>query len=196
VNNVTTDGGKIIEEKVIAMARGLRRGMNECASAAATAAESDSLLDREVMLATRTVMAPWQARCLRAYVAAHLHARIRVADLVRVLHFSPNRFGEVFRKSFDCTPHQYIMRERVRRAQNLLLVSGDSLREIATKCGFGHQAHLSNVFRKMMGQSPGRWRRVHAEPMPKINESAERAVLSLARNVDKRLGSYWKEDAV
>jgi AraC-like DNA-binding protein len=140
--------------------------------------ENVLLLDREAMLETRTVMAPWQARCLQAYVAAHLHSRIRVADLVRVLQFSPNRFGQVFKKSFDCTPHQYVMRERLARAQYLLSVSGDTLSEIATQCGFGNQSHLSNLFRKMMGQSPGKWRRVHAEPIPKTNETAERAAHS------------------
>jgi AraC-like DNA-binding protein len=164
-------------------------GMNECASAGAISMENDLLLDGEVMPATRTVMAPWQARCLRAYIAVHLHSRIRVADLVRVLQFSPNRFGEVFKRSFDCTPHQYIMRERVARAQNLLLVSRDTLSEIATKCGFGNQSHLSNLFRKMMGESPGKWRRVHAEPIPKINETAERVVHPLARDAHRGLVS-------
>jgi AraC-like DNA-binding protein len=166
VPNVTVDGGKTIEERITVTARGPRTGMNECASAGAISTENDLLLDGEVMPATRTVMAPWQARCLQAYIAVHLHSRIRVADLVRVLQFSPNRFGQVFRKSFDCTPHQYVMRERVARAQNLLLMSGDTLSEIAIKCGFGNQSHLSNLFRKMMGQSPGKWRRVHAEPIP------------------------------
>jgi AraC-like DNA-binding protein len=156
---MTRNAGKTIEEKITVSARGARTGVNECASAGANSMESDLLSDGEAMPATRTVMAPWQARCLRAYIAVHLHSRIRVADLVRVLQFSPNRFGQVFRRSFDCTPHQYIMRERVARAKNLLLVSGDTLSEIATKCGFGNQSHLSNVFRKMMGESPGKWRR-------------------------------------
>ena len=121
------------------------------------------------VLRPRGVMAPWQARCLRAYIAVHLHARIRVADLVRVLQLSPNRFGQVFKESFACTPHQYVMRKRIALAKNLLLVPGETLGEIAAKCGFGNQSHLSNLFRKMTGQAPGRWRRIHAEAVAKTN---------------------------
>ena len=97
------------------------------------------------------VMAPWQARCLRACIAVHLHARIRVADLVRVLQLSPNRFGQVFKESFACTPHQYVMRERIALAKNLLLVPGETLGEIAAKCGFGNQSLACCIFPQSAG---------------------------------------------
>jgi AraC-like DNA-binding protein len=152
-----------------ATAKGSRRATSACGFAGAVSIDTDLSSENEVILATRGVMTPWQARCLRAYIAVHLHARIRVADLVRVLQFSPNRFGQVFKKSFACTPHQYVMRKRIALAKNLLLVSGETLGEIASKCGFGNQSHLSNLFRKMTGQAPGRWRRIHASPVARAN---------------------------
>ena len=110
-------------------------------------------------------LAPWQARCIEAYIAANLHCTIRVMDLVRVLKFAPNRFNRLFKATFDCTPHQYVMRRRIARAKSLLLISDDTLGRIAADCGFGNQSHLCNLFRRATGQPPGEWRRVNAHMM-------------------------------
>jgi AraC family transcriptional regulator len=116
----------------------------------------------EAIALRRGGMAPWQARCIQGYIAANLHGTIRVMDLVRVVQFSPNRFDRVFKESFGCTPHQYVMRTRIERAQSLLLMTNHPLRQIAAECGFLNQSHLSNLFRKIVGETPGKWRRIHA----------------------------------
>jgi AraC family transcriptional regulator len=118
--------------------------------------------EAEAIALRRCVMAPWQARCIQGYIAANLHGTIRVMDLVRVLQFSPNRFDRVFKESFGCTPHQYVMRRRIERAQSLLLMSDDSLSQIAAECGFVNPSHLSNLFHRIVGEPPGRWRRIQA----------------------------------
>jgi AraC family transcriptional regulator len=107
-------------------------------------------------------MTPWQARSIQMYIAAHLHCTIKVTELIRVVQFCPNRFNRVFKESFGCTPHQYVIRRRIERAQKLLLMCKDPLRRIAADCGFVNQSHLSNQFRKSVGQTPGEWRRAHA----------------------------------
>jgi AraC family transcriptional regulator len=127
-----------------------------------TATTADQELPEQAIALKRGVLAPWQARCIQAYIAANLHSTIRVMDLVRVLQFSPNRFDSVFKESFGCTPHQYVMRKRIERAQSLLLMSNDPLSQIAAECGFVNQSHLSNLFHKMVGETPGKWRRIHA----------------------------------
>jgi AraC family transcriptional regulator len=119
----------------------------------------------------RDMMAPWQERCIQAYVALNLHTKIRVLDLVRVVRFAPNRFDRVFKKTFECSPHQYVMRKRIAHAQRLLLESDDTLSKIAETCGLGSQSHLSNLFRRMMGQSPGKWRRDHSTSTLRLESS-------------------------
>jgi hypothetical protein len=57
-------------------------------------------------------MAPWRARCVQGYVAAHL---------------GPTKFNRTFRAGFGCTPVQYVKRMRIARAQNLMTISGDPL---------------------------------------------------------------------
>jgi transcriptional regulator GlxA family with amidase domain len=130
-------------------------------AASAILAFAQSPTGEEMIATGREEMAPWQRRCIQGYIALNMHSKIRVMDLVRVVRFSPRRFDRVFKKTFDCTPHQYIVRMRIARARKLLLGTDDSLSKIAAECGFGNQSHLSNLFRKTMGQSPGTWRRLH-----------------------------------
>ena len=136
--------------------------MNQRDAVSAVSTSDQSPTDKGMIASGREAMAPWQARCIQAYIALNMHSTIRVMDLVRVVRFAPNRFDRVFKKTFDCTPHQYVMRMRIAHAQRLLLGTDDSLSKIAAACGFGNQSHLSNLFRKMMGQAPGEWRRVHS----------------------------------
>ena len=135
--------------------------MTRSDAVSAVSSADQSLPEKEPIVLRRDAMAPWQARTLQAYIASHLHSPIRVMDLVRVVQFAPNRFDRVFKNSFGCTPHQYVMRTRIARAQSLLLMSNDTLSKIAAECGFVNQSHLSNLFRKTMGQPPGKWRLIH-----------------------------------
>jgi AraC family transcriptional regulator len=118
--------------------------------------------EHEAIMPRREVMAPWQARWVQGYIAANLHSTIRVMDLIRVMKFCPNRFGRVFKETFGCTPHQYIICKRIERAKSLMLMSKDTLTQIAMECGFVNQSHLSNLFRKIVGVSPSWWRQTHA----------------------------------
>jgi AraC-like DNA-binding protein len=136
--------------------------MNKRDAVSTILTSDQSPADEETIASGREEMAPWQARCIQAYITLNVHSKIRVMDLVRVLQFAPNRFDRIFKKTFDCTPHQYVMRMRIERARRLLLLSDDPLSKIAAECGFGNQSHLSNLFRKAVGQTPGTWRRLHS----------------------------------
>jgi transcriptional regulator GlxA family with amidase domain len=48
----------------------------------------------------------------------------------------------------------------VELAAQLMLASPDPLSEIALKCGFHDQAHLSKQFRQLTGETPAAWRRL------------------------------------
>jgi transcriptional regulator GlxA family with amidase domain len=138
--------------------------MTQRVEVSAVASANESLPAKHAILSGRETMAPWQARTLQAYVVSHLHSTIRVMDLVRVVHSTPNRFFRLFKKRFGWTPHQYVTRARIVRAQRLLLMSEYTLEEIAVECGFGNRSRLANLFRDATGQPPGQWRRIHATP--------------------------------
>ena len=104
-------------------------------------------------------LSPWQIRKVTSHVEAHLDQSIRNEDLATLVHLNPSHFGRAFRNSFGEPPHEYVIRRRVERAQGLMLSTDASLSEIALDCGLADQAHLSRLFRRIVGDSPRAWRR-------------------------------------
>ena len=101
----------------------------------------------------------WQIRRVRDYIEAHLSTRILVADLSAIVQRSEAHFARAFKKTFGVSPHAYLLRRRVEKASHLMLVSDDSLSDIALACGMTDQAHLCKIFRQTTGQTPAAWRR-------------------------------------
>jgi transcriptional regulator GlxA family with amidase domain len=56
------------------------------------------------------------------------------------------------------------MRTRIERARVLIRSTQASFGDIAAECGFSDQAHFNRVFRKLMGLTPGTWRRSQVLP--------------------------------
>jgi AraC family transcriptional regulator len=122
--------------------------------------------------AARGGLAGWQKQRLAAYVAANLGSRIRAADLAHVTGLSIGHFFRAFRESFGEPPLLYITRQRMQRCQQLILSSHAPLSEIALDCGMCDQAHLTRVFRRIVGVNPGVWRRQFAQHAtnPRVRE--------------------------
>ena len=95
---------------------------------------------------------------VRDYVEAHLHAALSVEDLARVLGLGAWTFSRQFRATFGCAPHAFVIRQRVRRAQRLLITGGMAIKEIAASCGFSDQAHLTRAMRAQLGATPAQLR--------------------------------------
>ena len=68
--------------------------------------------------------------------------------------------------STGTTPHQYMMRQRVERAQELLGGSPMALAEVAINVGFDTQNHFTNVFRRLVGVTPKRYRETRQVAAP------------------------------
>jgi AraC family transcriptional regulator len=109
-------------------------------------------------------LAPWQVRRVLAYVEANLDKPIRNGDLADVARLSQFHFNVSFRRSVGDSPHEYIIRRRIERAQGLMLSTDAPLSEIAITCGHADQAHFTRLFRRVVGESPGAWRRARCEP--------------------------------
>jgi AraC family transcriptional regulator len=108
-------------------------------------------------------MEPWQARCVQGYISVHLQTKIKMANLARVAQFDRGRFERAFRASFGCTPRQYVIRMRIQRAQHLMNMCSDSLREISAECGFTDSSHFSHCFSSVVGERPSAWRARRAQ---------------------------------
>jgi AraC family transcriptional regulator len=107
-------------------------------------------------------LAPWQIRLVTTHIKTHLGSTIRTKDLAALARLSSFHFCRTFRESFGDSPHGYLMRRRIERAQGLMLTTNASLGQIAAECGLADQAHLNKLFRRLIGDSPGAWRRANA----------------------------------
>jgi transcriptional regulator GlxA family with amidase domain len=107
-------------------------------------------------------LAPWQIRKLITYVDVNLDRTITTRCLAEVARLSAFHFCRAFRDSFGDSPHGYVIRRRMERAQGLMLTTNASLGQIAADCGLADQAHFNKLFRKFAGESPGAWRRARA----------------------------------
>src|SRR3546814_2490382 len=71
-----------------------------------------------------------------------------VKDIARSCRISRGYFVSAFKVSAGITPHQWLIRSRLQRAQELLLSTDLSLADIALDCGFYDQSHFSRAFAK------------------------------------------------
>jgi len=78
--------------------------------------------------------------------------------LARVAGLSPSRFHCVFEKAMGCAPGQYVQEVRVRRAQQWLLGTRLSVKEIGLRVGYDDPFNFSRMFKKACGVSPVKYR--------------------------------------
>jgi AraC family transcriptional regulator len=104
-------------------------------------------------------LAPWQLRRVDAYVESRLSGDPSLAELAKECGLSPGYFARAFGRSTGMSPHRWLMKRRVDRAKELLLIGKIELAEIAAICGFFDQSHLTRVFARFEGCAPGKWRR-------------------------------------
>ena len=93
------------------------------------------------------------------YIHAHFNASLAMAELAAVAGMSPWQFARAFKKAVGDSPHQYVLRERVTRARELLRSSQIPLAQVALDCGFTSQSHMTQAFKSRVGVTPGRYRR-------------------------------------
>jgi AraC-like DNA-binding protein len=112
--------------------------------------------------ARRGALARWQAKRVAAYIESNISDCIRARDLATVANLSAGHFFRAFRVSFGVSPHVYLMRRRILRAELQMATTTDTLARIAVECGLADQSHLCKAFRRVVGVSPSSWRRAVA----------------------------------
>ncbi|MDG4720454.1 MULTISPECIES: helix-turn-helix domain-containing protein [Thalassospira] len=107
----------------------------------------------------RGKLAPYQLRKTVDYIEENCGRTIRLDELAQLTGLSQSYFCSAFRESTGMPPQQWQMKARVERAKNLLKKGDTPLASVAAGVGFADQAHLTRVFRKIVGTTPGAWRK-------------------------------------
>jgi AraC family transcriptional regulator len=105
-------------------------------------------------------LAPWQLRA-RDFINANLAGDPSISQVADECGLSSSYFVRAFKQTTGFPPDQWLTKQRVGRAKELLQDPGHELSDIAQLCGFVDQSHFTRVFSRSEGYSPGRWRRLH-----------------------------------
>ena len=101
-------------------------------------------------------------RHLLARVTERMHdlsSNLDLQSLAAETGYSRSHFLRLFRAATGCAPHHYLLQLRLKRAQELMRQERASLIDIAAACGFSSHAHMSRLFRQMIGLTPTDYRR-------------------------------------
>jgi len=92
-------------------------------------------------------------------LSSTLDGKLSVSEIAQACNLSRSYFTRSFQETTGQTPHQWLMKQRVNMACELLTQGMQPLADIAVGCGFADQSHFTRVFTQHIGAPPGTWRR-------------------------------------
>ena len=99
-----------------------------------------------------------QLRKVEDYVAEHLAEEISIEELAGLVELSASHFAHVFKETTGMTPLQFVTRERITRAQQLIRETSRSLIDVGLEVGYTSPSHFAQVFRRVVGVTPTEFR--------------------------------------
>jgi len=93
------------------------------------------------------------------YVHEHLGSDLSLTTIAAAVGSAPQQLARRFRQATGTPLHEFVIGQRVERAQRLLATTDGSIADIAITCGFSSQSHLTTVFRRRVGATPAAYRR-------------------------------------
>jgi AraC-like DNA-binding protein len=94
----------------------------------------------------------------RALLDARFAEPVHLAELSSVCGMSPFQLIRAFHATVGVPPHVYLTQMRAERARELLR-RGEPISGVAFACGFADQSHLTRVFKRHFGLTPGAYQR-------------------------------------
>lgn len=115
----------------------------------------------------------WRLKRVVDYIDASMSSKITLCDLAAIAGLSRMHFASQFRVATGLRPHEFLLRRRIRRAEELMRDTTMTIMEIALTVGFQTQAHFTTVFKRFSGCTPRRWRASnHMRPWTELEATA------------------------
>ena len=103
-------------------------------------------------------LGPARLRTVKELVHAKMEEELTLIEMAQSVELSAAHFSRMFRKSTGETPHEFVLRQRVERAMDMLRDAEMRVLDVAVACGFKTQQHFARVFRRICGASPTEYR--------------------------------------
>lgn len=103
---------------------------------------------------------PSWARELKEIIQDHIDTNLSLKEISKGLDINPSYLSREFSRYFeDLSFGEYIRKQRIEKAKELIGLSNYSLTEIAYLTGFSDQSHFTRIFKKYAGQNPSAYRK-------------------------------------
>ena len=118
-----------------------------------------SLAEQPVRGAFRGGLSTRAWRDIEDYMRANLATDMSLSELAARAGLSYSHFLRAFRQSSGISPHRYIMLLRAHHAKELAATTTVPLKQVALRCGFSSQSHMTTVMKALLNITPGEIRR-------------------------------------
>ncbi|MGY3649318.1 AraC family transcriptional regulator [Bradyrhizobium sp. LM4.3] len=166
VTEATHDAHSAIMADALRLAILTRTFSRQASSARAELDPADAIQEEDAGRPVRSLQ-NWRLKRVLQYIDENLPAKMTLQGMAAVAGLSRMHFAAQFRAAVGVRPHEYLLRRRIERAQELLKQAEIALVDIALTVGFQTQAHFTTVFKRFVGDTPYQWRSAHlAQLMP------------------------------
>lgn len=100
------------------------------------------------------------------YVYDNIFSNNTIETIASNANYSLSSFKKRFKSLFGTTPHDWVIKERLKYAKFLLRSSSDSIDAISKECFFQNASHFAKAFKKMYAMSPTQYRSKHLNNCP------------------------------
>lgn len=97
------------------------------------------------------------------YIYQNLHSDIVIGEIGQKIGVNTSYLSDLFHKVEGTTIQQYIRKEKIRLAENMLRYSDYEVKEIANYLSFCSQSYFGNIFRQQTGMTPARYRKKYGK---------------------------------
>lgn len=101
----------------------------------------------------------------KVFIEKNYNTDISLSDIAGFVYISTSHFARAFKKQYDISPIQYLLKVRIDNAKTLLEETNLKVGDIASTVGFSAQQRFNDIFKKHLGVSPSEYRQKYRDSL-------------------------------
>ena len=92
------------------------------------------------------------------YIEENIFEKLYINELAEKINLSESRFKHKFKEEIGMPPNEYIIKQKIEKAKEFMLMKDISVTNLAYDLGFSNSSYFSTVFKKLQGMSPSEFK--------------------------------------